>query len=189
MPVEDEYASYDPREVRPDRTNDLPVPLVDDEGEALPTFDERYSEDFEGLLYLGALSKSFEWLGHRFVIRTLNQDELLTVPLLIKQWQGTIGQPKAYTSAMAGLCVVSVDGRDLPIPVGAGEGDLAWAYQRFDYAKANWYQFTIDKIYSEYLVLESRAQAVIEAMEKASGPAVSTGDSSATSAGPSAEDF
>lgn len=188
MPVEDEYASYDPRVVRPDRNADGSQPLVDDEGLVLPSFDERHSEDFEGLLYLGALSKSFEWLGHRFVIRTLNQDELLTVPLLIKQWAGTIGQSKAYTSAMAGLCVVSVDGKELPIPVGAGEGDLAWAYQRFDYAKANWYQFTIDKIYSQYLELEGRAEAVIEAMGKASGSTVPTGDSSATSVGPTAED-
>ena len=191
MPV-DEYAAYDPADVKEQddaRAPDGGVVLVDDMGEKLPTFDPKYEQDFEGLLYLGALTKSFTWLGHTFVIRTLTQDEVLTVPILMKPWSGTIGEPKAYSTAMTSLCVVSVDGKELPMPVGDGQGDYAWAFQRFAYAKANWFQFTIDKVYSEYLVLESKARAVIEAMEKASGPAVSTGGLNATSAGPTEEVF
>lgn len=187
MPVEgQEYGSYDPAEVRPEPAPD--GALVDAAGNALPTFDRRYQDEFEGLLYLGALTKSFDWLGHRFVIRTLTQEEVLTVALLIKQWSGTLGEAKAYTTAMAALAVVSVDDKPLPMPVGDGEGEFAWAHQRFNYVRANWFQFTVDKVYSEYLVLESKAQEVIDAMEKASGPAGSTGGLSATSAGPTAED-
>ena len=190
MPVEDEYAPYDPAEVKDaSLAPDGGVVLVDEQGKKLPTFDPRYSEDFEGLLYLGALTRTFNWLGHTFVIRTLTQDEVLTTPILMKPWGGTIGEPKAYATAMAALCVVSVDDKTLPMPVGDGQGDYAWAHQRFSYAKANWFQFTIDKVYGEYLVLEAKAQAVIEAMEKASGPVVSTGGLNATSAGPNDEDF
>jgi hypothetical protein len=190
MPVDDEYTAYDPAEVKSeiqDRGPDGSTVLVDNQGEALPPFDERYASDFVGLLYLGALTKSFTWLGHTFVIRTLTQDEILTVPLLMKPWVGTIGEPKSYSTAMAALCVVSVDDQSLPIPVGDAEGEYAWAYQRFNYAKANWFQFTIDKVYSEYLVLEAKALAVIEAMEKASGPVESTSGSDATSVGPTEE--
>lgn len=190
MPVEDEYAAYDPAEVKvqdESRAPDGGVVLIDEQGQPLPSFDLRYSDDFEGLLYLGALTKSFSWLGHTFVIRTLTQDEILTVPILIKPWAGTMGEPKSYTTAMAALSVVSVDDKELPMPIGDGQGDYAWAYQRFNYAKANWFQFTIDKIYTEYLVLEGKAQAVVEAMEKASGPAESTSGLNATSTGPTEE--
>lgn len=200
MPVEDEegyeayegYQAYDPAEVRPDRAEaveaDLPSALRDEDGLPLPGFDPRYSEDFEGLLYLGALSKSFTWLGHSFVVRTLTQGELLLVPQLIRDWVGTVGEAKAYTTAMAALATISVDGQELPIPIGDGQGEFSWAYQRFAYAKSNWFQFTIDRIYSEYLTLESRAQKVIDAMEKASGPVGSTDGSSDNSAGPNDED-
>ena len=190
MPV-DEYAAYDPADVKEQddaRAKDGGVVLVDDMGAELPTFDPRYAQDFEGLLYLGALSKSFTWLGHTFVIRTLTQDEVLTVPILMKPWGGTIGEPKAYSTAMSSLCVVSVDGKELPMPVGDNQGDYAWAFQRFAYAKANWFQFTIDKVYNEYLVLEAKAAAVIDAMGKASGPEGLMDGSNATSAGPTDED-
>ena len=190
MPV-DQYTSFDPAEVKAQDESRAPnggVMLVDDSGEALPLFDSRYSQDFEGLLYLGALTKSFTWLGHTFVVRTLTQDEILTVPILMKPWGGTIGEPKAYATAMAAMCVVSVDDKELPMPVGDGQGDYAWAFQRFNYAKANWFQFTIDKIYNEYLALEAKTEAVIEAMEKASGSTESTDGSNATSAEPTDED-
>lgn len=194
MPVEDgeQYASYSPEEVRPPQpepSGDGRPALTDGEGNLLPTFDERYVQDFEGLLYLGALTKSFSWLGHTFVIRTLTQGEVLIVPLLIKPWTGTIGESKAYVTAMVALGVISVDGEELPMPVGDGDGEFAWAHQRFAYARANWFQYTIDRVYSEYLTLEAKVRDVIEAMEKASGPEDSTGGSPATSAGPNDEAF
>lgn len=186
------FSAYDPTEYRPrietgdddDKQAQAPDRLYDDEGKPLPEFDPRYAEDFEGLVFLGALLHSFEWVGHRFVIRTLSSSDLLAVPMVIKPWEGTIGHPKAYAIAMAALAVVSVDGQELPIPVGDGQGEYSWAFQRFNYVKANWFQFTIDKVYSEYMALEAKAQAVIEAMEKASGPAASTGGLNAASAGP-----
>lgn len=195
MPVEgQEYGTFDPIAVRPDPVPEEATPptsteLLDDNGIPLPVFDRRYEEDFEGLIYLGALTNSFTWLGHGFVIRTLTQGELLIVALLIKKWAGTLGEQKAYVTALAALATMSVDGKSLPTPVGDGDGEFAWAYQRFNYAQMNWFQFTIDKIYSEYLALEAKANAVIDAMEKASGPVGSTAGSNATSAGPNDRDF
>lgn len=193
MPVDEQgYGAYDPAEVRPDLDAvepEQPSGLRDEDGNPLPGFDPRYVDDFEGLLYIGALTKEFSWLGHRFVIRTLTQGELLLVPQLTKEWVGTIGDAKAYTTAMVALATVSVDGAELPIPIGDGQGEYAWAFQRFNYVRNHWFQFTIDRAYSEYLTLESRAQQVIEAMEKASGPVGSTSGSPVTSAGPSDKEF
>lgn len=178
QPDAEGYRPFDLAKARPsifDPVKDSPEsPLRDEEGNVLPEFDRRYRDDFTGLAFIGALSKEFEWLGHKFVIRTLNNDELLAAALVTKQWSGSIGEPLAYKTAMAALCVVSIDGDDLPLPVGAESGDYAWAFQRFNYAKARWFAFTIDAIHEQYLELEQRTAQVVEAMGKASGPTGST---------------
>lgn len=192
------YAPFDVETVRPDLRRDPNVkqdeanPLFDAEGNSLPTFDMRHAEAFNGLTFLGALTSRFSWVGHDFVIRTLTQDEVLVAPLLMKPWQGTIGEPKAYSTAMAALCIVSVDGQELPIPIadrpGAGGLDLAWAQLRFDYVRKNWFQFAVDKVYNEYLDLEGMVVEVINAMGEAYGPTESTPGLSVNSDGPTDAD-
>jgi len=198
MPVEQEgdeqhpLHPYDPATVRATSSGPPPsstAPGADQEpqsaadetaGMVVP-FDRRYAVPFEGLVYLGALTTEFSWWGHHFVIRTLGKDDELAVPLVIKPWRGLLGEESAMATCMAGLCVVTVDGKELPIPLG-GEDPLAWAHQRFEYAKANWFDVVINKIYNELLVLEGRSREVIEAMEKASAPMASTPTSNAISA-------
>lgn len=176
--AEPSYSSYDPTDVRPDLSADPPLsspaPEVDGslpeaDAPALPSFDERYVEDFKGLMYLGALTHTFEWLGHKFVIRTLTVDEYLAVALIVKDWAGTIGEARAYSTAVVALATESVDGEALPTPVQTSTNGYAWAYQRFDYVKARWFNWTIDLVYEQYLILEGRARAVFEDMGKRSG--------------------
>jgi hypothetical protein len=119
------------------------------------------------------------------VIRTLTQDELLTVPLLIKEWRDTIGEAKAYTTAVVSLAVISVDDEMLPMPVIDSDNGYAWAYQRFNYVKSRWFQFTIDTVYDRYLTLEAEAQKVVDAMGKASGSTDLTPGSNVNSDEPS----
>jgi len=134
-----------------------------------PEFDPQYVEPFKGLLYVGALTKEFEWLGHTFVIRTLNTNELLQVALVVKDYTDTLGHGKAYASAMAAASIVTLDGEELPIPVAASADSAAWARQRFKFVTSQWYPFTIDKVYSEYLELEKTANEIIEQMGNSSG--------------------
>jgi hypothetical protein len=148
-------------------------------------FDERCKMPFHGLAYLGALTNDFEWLGHKFVIRTLTADEELAVPLLIREWEGTVGAQRAYVMAVAALCTVTIDNDALPTPV-TDEPGYAWAYQKFNYAKARWFRYTFDKIYEEYLVMEDQVRKVLDEMGKASGQAAQTpgwNESSDTSTG------
>jgi hypothetical protein len=171
MPVAEEgeeYQSYDPESVIPQpEDSDEPDDVVADATDV--TFDSRYVQPFQGLLYLGALTKEFEWLGHSFVIRTLTTDELLAVPLIIKDWEDTIGHPRAYATAMVALATVSVDGESLPTPVMTHSNNYAWALQKFNYVKGRWFVYTIDHVYSQYLELEKKASEVIEAMGNSSG--------------------
>lgn len=194
QPGPGEYLAYDPAALKRPRDDEdkpqSPASLYGEDGEALPTFDARYRDDFEGLMFLGALTHGFSWLGHQFVVRTLGEDDLMAIAQIVKPWQGTIAESRSYATAYAALAVVSVDGQSLPSPVGDGQGEYAWAYQRYQYAKGHWFSPTIDKIYSEARALDEKAYQVVVAMEKASGPVgASTLGSNADSAGPNDKGF
>jgi hypothetical protein len=104
--------SYDPTTLgQPDP--DEPGTLRDEEGNVLPTFDPKYADPFSGLLYLGALSDHFEWLGHEFDIRTLRDGEKLAVASIIKPYVDTMGADRAYACAVVGMAITGVDGDNL----------------------------------------------------------------------------
>src|SRR5690554_723245 len=99
----------------------------------LPEFDPRVRRQFEGLLYLGKLEDEFEWLGHKFVIKTVDTGTLLAVGQITKEYVGTMGDLKAYQTAMVGACTVSVDGKSLPLPLESDSDTLEEVRQRFRY--------------------------------------------------------
>lgn len=159
-----DFTPYDPAEA-----TELPLgtPLgtgKDSENQESGPFDPRYKEDFEGLAFLGALEARFSFIGHTFHIRTLATHELLAVGKIIKAYDGTIGQTKAYATAMVALATVSVDGVGLPIPHEDSNDDLDWAFQRFNYVAAKWFPFTVDYVYERCLLLEDRVLTVLTEM-------------------------
>lgn len=160
MPVDEEVAN---------QPLDSDAPQNNEVEEELPSFDPKYAEDFDGLNYLGALTSEFEWLGHKFVIRTLTVDEYLAVAALTKDHQDSLATARAFSSAVAALCIETIDGQYLPTPVQEETRGYAWAYQRFNYVITHWYPYTIDRVYSEFTKLEERAEKVIESMGNASG--------------------
>ncbi len=137
-----------------------------DEGEVpeLPKFDERYREAFEGLAFIGKITRSFRWMGHRFVIKTPNVDDLLEIGQLHKPWYGTVADAKAYQALVVAATIQSVDGQSLPIPIGEGQSGLE---AKFEYVRHTWFPWTLDKLYSEYLILDAEVVAVHEALGKA----------------------
>lgn len=161
-----EFHSYDPAEV-------VEVPLgtplgtgADSEGETSPEpFDPRYKDDFEGLAFLGALEMRFSYIGHRFAIRTLTTHELLAVSQIVKGYKDTIGESRAYATAMVAMSTVTVDGIGLPSPTQERDDDLAWAFERYDYVKARWFPYTIDYVYERVLLLENRVREILGEME------------------------
>lgn len=143
-----------------------PQPEPDGTEEApLPSFDPKHRQDFQGLVYLGALTKTVELYGHDFEIRTLNTDEILQVGLFIKDYNDSIATGKAYATAVVAASVVTVDGAPLPKPYQDEPGDTPL---RHKFRVVNqWYPHVIDVLYSEYLALEARAQEVFDALGKA----------------------
>jgi len=136
----------------------------DTENSSPGVFDDHYKDDFEGLMFLGALQAQFSYIGHKFNIRTLSVDELLAAAIITKRYEDTIGANRAYATAMVALCTVSVDGIGLPAPIGEGDESYAWAFERFDYVKAKWFPYTVDYVYERYLLLEDRVRNVLVEM-------------------------
>lgn len=144
-----------------------------DEAPPLPEFDPKFRQDFEGLMYLGRLTDTFEWLGHSFTIRTLTAGEILEVGLLHKQYAGTLADVKAYQAAVVAACVVYVDDQPMPLPITTDPADTA-LLNKFRYVLKRWYPPILDVIYERYLLLEARVQEVLVAMGKAPASTAST---------------
>lgn len=170
--------AYDPTALAQE-PEDEPGTLRDEEGNLLPSFDPKFAENFKGLLYIGALSKSFTWLQHDFTIRTLRDGEKLAIARIIKPYMDTMGAERAYGCAIVAMCILEIDGDDLPIPIGETRKAEGWGQQRFDYVKDNWHGTTIDRVFNEYVALEDLATRVVDAMGKASAPEDSNPSSSA----------
>jgi hypothetical protein len=135
--------------------------------EPLPEFPAKHRDALEGLLYIGYLEDSFDWLAHHFKIRTLRVDELLDVALLHREYANSLGDVKAYQTILVAACVMSIDRKPLPIPMGETESELE---AKFAVAR-RWFPWTIDAIYDKYMALEATAKEIIDSMGKALGSA------------------
>lgn len=169
-------------------TAEFPVTTPMAAGEPM-TFGEPpgdWHKDLHGLLMIGYLTGTFEWVGHRIVLRTLTTDEELIVASLVREWDATIGAPRAYATALAAMAVVSIDGMPMPMPLGETAGQMQGAIERFKYAR-RWYPTTIDMIYNHYLELEQRAQQVVSELGKDSAPKDAIPGSSASFDWPTGE--
>jgi len=175
---EQQARSFDPTQLGPKEPEDAPGTLRDEEGNLLPSFDPKYAEPFRGLAYVGALQTTFTWVGHQFSIRTLRDGEKLAIAQIIKQYADTMGGDRAYGCAVAAMCILTVDGEELPIPIGESKKAYEWGLQRFSYVVENWFSTTVNKVFNEYLALEDLANQVVEAMGKASAPVDLTPSSS-----------
>ena len=120
---------------------------------------------FDGLLYIGALSKRFTWMGHRFKIRTLSTDDVIEVGLLQQPYVGSMGEIKAYQAACVAAALTEVDGQTLPGSISSEvQHDLE---PRFDYVRRNYQPIVIDVIYGQLMALEAKVNEVLVAMGKA----------------------
>lgn len=129
-------------------------------------FDPRYREPLSGMIYIGRLEDTFDWGGHRFVVRTLTLGEQIEAGLLIKPTLGTRVEMKAHQAATVAAGLISVDGNPLMLPIGNAEIEHRDKYQ---YLMKNWHAPTIDVVYSRIYRLELRARELVDALGEADG--------------------
>lgn len=140
-----------------------------------PEFDPRFRQDWEGLTYVGYLTKKLTFLGHRFTIKTIDVDTILQIGMMHAPYVGTIADLKAYQALLMAGSIVTVDGKPLAIPLGEDDTSLE---ARFNVI-LRWFPATLDHLYTEYMGLETRVDEIIDAMQNGHlvGGARSTADS------------
>jgi hypothetical protein len=141
-----------------------PEPIEED----VPEFDARHREPFRGLLYVGALTETFELFGHSFLIGTPTQTERLQIGQVIQPWQGTVTGEIAYQTALVAAYLVEIDGVKLPEPVLNNPKETA-LHDRFRWCSENLRRVVIDEIFTRCLELDGKVDDVLAAMGKASG--------------------
>ncbi len=139
-----------------------------EEQDPLPEFDPRYRDELTGLIFLGALTDEFSWLGHDFKIRTLTTGELAEVALIAKPYAGSEAALKAWQAAIVAACMISVDGKAITVPL-TNEVDDTMVRAKFRYVMDKWFPPVLDVVYQRYVALEYTVRDVLEAMGKASG--------------------
>jgi hypothetical protein len=149
---------------------DAPINLIPEETseeDIWAKFDPRWTEEFEGLLYVGKVTHNFRLAGHKVTVMTPEANDSLKAALLIKDYQGTAGELRALTIATLATCLVKVDGFTLPRGIMAdGSDDLE---TRFNWV-AQLHQVVIDGIFSEFLELEGKVATAIRDLGKGVAP-------------------
>ena len=141
---------------------DSGIPDPEPTSDEVDEFPSEVEDDFTGLMFLGALSSTFELFGHRFAIKTLRANEELVCAQLVKEYEGTLAQGKAYVIAQIAASIVTVDGREITKPLGP-EDNMATLHRKFEYVRTHWYWPVIEMIYSEFANLMMRQSAAFDA--------------------------
>ena len=134
---------------------------------AVDQFPDDVVEDVDGLLWLGYLEDNVEFCGHEFVIRTLRLEDEMLAGLVSKEYIDSLGQAKAWIAAQVALALVSVDGDEAFCPP-AGPSKKESARARFKYVTSNWFEPTVNYLYSQYAELIERQAKALEEMENLS---------------------
>lgn len=126
-------------------------------------FPEETQKAVEGLLWLGYLEETISFAGHRFTLRTLRGEDDLMIGLLVKEYEGTLSQAKAWAWANIAMSLVAVDGDpNFCPPIGPDPMDHARA--KFTYV-IKWYWPLAEYLYEQLAILVRRAREAIQAVQ------------------------
>lgn len=127
-------------------------------------FDQSTTDAIDGLIHLGELTKDVEFCGHTFGLRTLRIDDDLAASKVVEDFRGTIKEADAWTSSQVALALTHIDGEEDFCPQ-AGPSKTAFARARFQYITSNWFQPTIDYLFTEYAALLEKQALAIRAVQ------------------------
>lgn len=139
------------------------VPVQEEEPE--PEVDEEpLGAELLGLLYVGKLTRTFNFKGHDITIKTLKIGEELEASLLTREFEGTEEYLRAVATSLVAASIDTVDGKPLVESLGPSQDDLI--QRKFDYVRSKWYWPTIRAVYDQYVELLQEQKEVLDEFEK-----------------------
>ena len=141
---------------------DMPdEPAKETSDEAWSVFPKACVEPLRGLLFLGRLETTVEHAGHQFVLRTLNEGDIVRVGMRCKNAKGTNVELEAQRLYVVASALVSVDGMPVYNKLGQDDDELAGKVE----VVKKWYPSIIRRLYADYMELESTASAVVDGLK------------------------
>ena len=108
---------------------------------------------FASLMTCGRRSKTVHLLNHTVVVESLNGDDDLRIGLYVKEYQGSLGEQRAYQIAVAAAGIRSIDGKPIATSLYAEAGNDALFDEKV--AKVSkMYPTVINRIYRAVLDAE-----------------------------------
>lgn len=117
------------------------------------TLDKEERDTFQSLLTIGQTTKKVDVLGHPVVLKTMTVTDELMVGLESKIYKGSEAFPRAYQSAVVAASVVTVDGRQLYIPISPEESESEVFQKKLEKVHSL-YPLVVSEIYRNYLEVE-----------------------------------
>ena len=143
---------------------DAPQDVIDVvEEDSRFSFPKEHKTPLMGLLFLGYLEDEFDYAGHRFVIHTLTQGELLIASNLIERYESTIGRNRAYKASILACAVKSVDGQPLYQPLSESEAKEDMTRKAFDVV-LQWFPNVVDELYDRFEHLDRQVSSVVKSL-------------------------
>jgi hypothetical protein len=134
----------------------------------IPEFDPRYREPFEGLLFVGHLTETVSYMGHKFRLVTPSSSERLQMAILTKPYNDTIGFDFAYSCALVAAYLIEIDGQPLPQPITNDVKDTALDH-RWEWVINHMKKPVVDYLFNQCFTLDGEVRSILDAMGKASG--------------------
>lgn len=146
--------------------NDDPmVGIPEVEGETSKEgFPPECAQPMRGLLFLGCLTKKFNYAGHEFLIETLTEGMMLKVGQLMSEYKGTFSELEARKTFTVAACVKAVDG--YPLVTNIQPTDTKTELLEKIGVVEQWYPPVVDYVFRRYRELETTEFDVANALKK-----------------------
>lgn len=178
VPNPEVLASTDPTEAPPPVGASPEPPFFDEKGrrvddtpEPEPEAEELSPEEeimFASLLTCGRRSKTIKILDHVVVVETLNCDDDLRIGLFVKEYEGSLGDQRAYQVGVAAAGIRSFDGRPLVTTVYEGVDENALFDEKVAKIR-KMYPTVVQRIYRAVMDAEKEFVALVERLGKSDG--------------------
>lgn len=120
----------------------------------------------EGVAYLGKLTETVTYAGHRFGLQTLRPEHRYAIGQVIQPLNGTIVWDKAWRDAHIAAALTHVDGHyDFCDPISPNMEDFVrgrWQY--LTNKDTGWYEPVLEFLWYQFQFLELKASKAVEQM-------------------------
>jgi hypothetical protein len=136
----------------------------------LTLFPSNIQKAVEGLMYIGQLTETVSFCGHRFGLRTLRPQHKYAIAQVLQPYRNTIMEVDIFQNATVATALTHVDGKhDFCPPIGPEiESFVAGRLNYVSNNETGWFPQTLEFLWARYVLLEATATEAIAELHRLS---------------------